>query len=140
MVEFVPINWFNAGFESTVDYIKYAGEFEHDFSAIIVISAIYSAGRYTLTCVQFCDTIRKFRSDITPNWPGFGLDKNDESEFAYIYNGVNYMISTDILMDEINHGINPTDEIRQKSDELIQNINLPDQIIKMAMIAINIEL
>ena len=90
MVKFVPINWFNAGFTSAVDYIKYAGEFKHYFGDIIVLSCIDSGGRYILTGVLFCDTIRKFRSEITPNPGQFDLDKNDESEFIYVYNGFYY--------------------------------------------------
>ena len=63
--------------------------------------------------------------------------QNNEGDFKIEYNDLLYSISTivDTLFD-----IDPTEADRSKSNELIQNINLPEYIIKLALIAASLDI
>jgi hypothetical protein len=141
MKKFEPINWYTAGFKNPVEYLKYAMDFEHDFSDIIIT-------KFT-TCPIGCILIGtvlannlpyyKFESTITTSENNY--DENHEGDFEIMYNGLYYRIRTLIDYD-IKDVILTADRI-DKSSELLNHIILelfPKKIIKMAMIAVSLKL
>jgi len=144
MSDFVPLNWFNSGFKSPIEYFKYAADYNHDFKNVVIFGvknneydkcAIYELHGI----VMYQNKWTTFSSFIV-NQQIFKFDhiQNNEGDFEIEYNGISYSISTNI---KDSYDIDEIDEIDyHKSNELIQTINLPEYIIKLALIAVSFEI
>jgi hypothetical protein len=141
MTEFVPINWFEAGFKNPVEYFKYAMDFKHDFSNVIITKFTIRPDGCILTGVVLANTLPyyKFESIIATSENNYA--ENNEGDFEIMYNGLYYRICTFIDYD-IDDVILTADMI-DKSSGLLNHIILelfPKKIIKMAMIAVSLKL
>lgn len=141
MNEFVPTNWFEAGFKNPVEYFKYAMNFKHDFGNIIITEFAISPDSCVLTGIVIANNlpIYEFESIITiSNEAG-----NNEGDFKIMYNNINYRIMTTIDY-AIKNKSHPTVETKEKSNEVMSRIIsesiIPGPIFKIAMIAVILEL
>ena len=141
MDEFVPINWFEAGFKNSVEYLKYAMNFKRDFGNIIITEFTICPDSCILTGIVLANNlpIYEFESIITiSNEAG-----NNEGDFKIMYNNINYRIMTTIDY-AIKNKIHPTVETKEKSNEFMSRIIsesiIPGPIFKIAMIAVILEL
>jgi hypothetical protein len=142
MDKFEPINWFKAGFKNPVEYFKYAMDFEHDFSNIIITKFTICPTGCILTGIVLADnlpTYELFKSVIAIS----DKTENHEGDFKIMSGGINYRIITS-LDSAIKKNSHPTDEMKKKSAECISRITsesiIPKKIIKLAMIAVSLEL
>ena len=141
MDEFVPINWFEAGFKNPVEYFKYAMNFKHDFGNIIITEFTICPDSCVLTGIVIANNlpIYEFESIITIS----NEAKNNEGDFKIMYNNINYRIMTTIDY-AIKNNSHPTVETKEKSNEFMSRIIsesiIPGPIFKIAMIAVILEL
>lgn len=141
MDEFVPINWFEAGFKNTVEYFKYAMNFKHDFGNIIITEFTISPDSCTLTGIVIANNLPfyEFESIITIS----NETKNNEGDFKIMCNNINYRIMTTIDY-AIENKSHPTVDTKEKSNEFISRIIsesiIPGPIFKIAMIAVILEI
>jgi hypothetical protein len=143
---FVPINWHKAGLENKVAYLKYALDFEHNFSNIMVTktnlchNGCIIRGKISSNHADYSSVVFKSRITISNN-NGVANNNigNHEGDFEIIYNGLNYRIRTDI--GPTDH-FEITDQMRETSEKLNSCILkfLPERVVKMAAIAAYLEL
>jgi hypothetical protein len=142
MDKFEPINWFKAGFKNPVEYFKYAMDFEHDFSNIIITKFTICCIGCILTGIVLADNlpIYEFKSVLTIS---DNDTENHEGDFEIIHNNINYRIMT-WISHAIKNKSHPTDEMIEKSNECISHIisesSIPNSILKIAMIAVSLKL
>ena len=143
MSNFVPLNWYTSGFTSPIEYFKYAADFNHDFQNVVIFEVKnIEHDKYKIYelrgVVMYQNKWTTFSSFIIQQQIiKFHNAQNNEGDFEIEYNGLLYSISTNIdtLFD-----IDPTEADRSKSNELIQNINLHEYIIKLALIAASLDI
>ena len=142
MDKFEPINWYTAGFKNPVEYFKYAMDFEHDFSNIIITKFNICCIGCILTGIVLADNlpIYEFKSVLIIS---DNDTENHEGNFEIIHNNINYRIMTSINY-AIKNKSHPTDEMIEKSNECISHIIsesiIPNSILKIAMIAVSLKL
>ena len=152
MSDFVPINWYDAGFKSPVEYFLYAANFNHYFDNIIVTNLIYdllpdgseSEGSITIRGIltRHDHTMCSLVMVIDPHLEQKIIDPECQNEdcFAASYNGKQYTIATSISIHVVT--VNPSDYTRQRSNDLLQRIfeTIPEYFVKIGMIAISLEI
>lgn len=134
-MNFKPFNWYSAGLVSPVEYYKLALQYEHNFN-IVLYSTIHSGNIYRITgkCL-FNNYLNDFKTDIIKDFNG--ISAQNEGDFTMNHNGIVYRIATTIYSTTYSN-IN-TYEFNKDPVNTI-NLDIPKDVIKMAMIVLCLDI
>jgi len=129
---FKPFNWYTAGLASPVEYFKHAFNYEHKFE-IVIFNTGQFGNIYKITGICLCNnkTLNDFEIRITKNFKGI-IDEH-EGDFTINHDGIVYRIETGLKFssDDINKYKFNLDTI---------DLDIPKDVIKMAMICLHLEI
>jgi hypothetical protein len=134
---FKPFNWYTAGLTSPVEYYEHAIKYEHKFR-IVISNTVHYDNKYKITgkCLyNNKQTLNDFETKITKNFNGISAEH--EGDFTIIHDGIVYRIDTTI---ESNNDYDINKYKFNKDPVNTIDLDIPKDVIKMAMIVLHLEI
>ncbi len=132
---FQPFNWYSAGLISPVEYYKFALQYEHNFNTVISNTKCSGNIYQTIGKCLIDKKLNDFRIDITKNFKGVSAEH--EGDFTINHNGIIYRVDT--IIDSKNDSEINKYEFNKDPINAI-DLDIPKDVIKMAMIVLHLEI